>query len=81
MIVALGLESGSCLVHLLCSNLYITGIDYYTRREVCGLHILHFVHRFCIGFMVFIALWDIAHGALLQLLACKVPPCAGVAAQ
>jgi len=37
MVVAFGLGSGSCLVRFLCSNLFISGIDYYTRREVFGL--------------------------------------------
>jgi len=33
------------------------------------------------GFILFIVLWDIAHAAFLQLLACKEPPCDGVEAQ
>jgi len=31
MVVAFRLGSGSCLVCFLCSNLFIRGIDYYTR--------------------------------------------------
>jgi len=37
MVVVFGLGSGSCLVWFLCSNQFISGIDYYTRREVFGL--------------------------------------------
>jgi len=36
MVVSFGLASGSCLVHFCCSNLFISGIDYYTRHEVFG---------------------------------------------
>jgi len=37
----------------------------------------------CSGFILhsFIVLWDIAHAVILQLLACKEPPCDGVEAQ
>ena len=34
MVIEFGLGSGSCLVHFLCSNLFILGIDYYMRRKV-----------------------------------------------
>jgi len=81
MVVAFGLGSGSCLVRFLCSNLFISGIDYYTRREVFGSLKVYFIYRFCIGFILFIVLWDIAHAVFLQLLACKEPPCDGVEAQ
>jgi hypothetical protein len=81
MVVVLRLGSGSCLVRILYSNQYIGGIDYYTRREVFGLLRVYFIHRFCIGFIVFIVLWDIAHAEFLQLLACKEPSCDGVEAQ
>jgi hypothetical protein len=37
MVVMLGLRSGSGLVRFLCSNLFISGIDYYMRSEVFGL--------------------------------------------
>ena len=54
MVVAFGLGSGSCLVRFLCSNLFISGIDYYTRREVFGLLRVYFLfihsimgHRAC----------------------------------
>jgi hypothetical protein len=38
---------------------------------------------YCEGFIVylFIVLWDIAHAAYMQPLACKKPPCDGVEAQ
>jgi hypothetical protein len=42
---------------------------------------IDFIARFCVGFILFIVFWDIAHTALLQLLACKDPPCDGVEAQ
>jgi hypothetical protein len=32
-------------------------------------------------FYLFIVLWNIAHAVILQPLACKEPPCDGVAAQ
>jgi len=66
MIVVFGLGSDSCLVRFLCSNRYISGIDYYTRCQVIGSLRVHFMHRFCIGFILFIVLWDITHAAFLQ---------------
>jgi hypothetical protein len=36
MVVAFGLGSGSCIIRFLCSNPVISGIDYYTHREVFG---------------------------------------------
>ena len=86
MVVAFGLGSGSCLVRFLCSNLYISGIDYYTRREVFGSLKVYFIYGFCtgfifIGFSLFIVLWDIGHAACLQLLVCNEPPCDGVEAE
>ena len=86
MVVAFGLRSGSCLVGLLCSTQFISGIDYYTRREVFGSLKVSFIYGFCTGFIfiglgLFIVLWDIGHAACLQLLACKEPPCDGVEAQ
>ena len=86
MVVAFGLGSGSCLVRFLCSNLFISGIDYYTRREVFGSLKVYFIYGFCtgfifIGFSLFIVLWDIGHAACLQLLACNEPPCDGVEAE
>jgi hypothetical protein len=52
MVVSFGLGSGSCLVRLCCSNLFISGIDYYMRREVFGslrVHMIHSImgHRAC----------------------------------
>jgi len=51
MVVAFGLGSGSCIVHVLCSNLLISGIDYYTCREVFGSLRVYFIYEFCIGFI------------------------------
>jgi len=44
MVVAFGLGSGSCLVCFLCSNLFISGIEYYTHREVFGSLRVYFIH-------------------------------------
>jgi len=79
MVVAFGLGSGSCLVHFLCSNLFISHIDYYTRSEVFGSLKVYFIYAFCtgfiiIGFSLFIVLWHIGQAAFLQLRACKEPP-------
>ena len=81
MIVAFGLRSGSCLGCILCSNLFISHIEYYTRCEVFGLLRVCSIHGFCISFILVIVLWDIAHAVFLQLLACKKPPCDGIEAQ
>jgi hypothetical protein len=48
MVVAFGLGSGSCLVRFVCSNLCISGIDYYTRRKVFGSLKVYFI----IGFVL-----------------------------
>ena len=81
MVAAFGLGSGSCLVHFLCSILCISGIDYYTRHEVLGSLRVYFIYGICIGYILFIVLWDIVHAAFLQLLGCKEPPCDGVEAR
>jgi len=52
MVVAFGLGSGSCLVCVLCSNLSISGIDYYTRHEVFGSLKVYFIYGFWIGFIL-----------------------------
>jgi hypothetical protein len=85
MVVAFGLGSGSCLVCFLCSNLFSSGIGYYTRREVFGSLKIYFIDGFCtgfifVGFSLFIVIWDIGHAACLHLLACKEPPCDAVEA-
>jgi hypothetical protein len=82
MIAVFRLGCGSCLVCFLLFNLFITGIDYYTRRKVFGSLKVYFIYRFCTGFIVisfslFLVLWDIRHAVCLQLLACKEPPCDG----
>ena len=86
MVVAFRLESGSCLVCFLCSNLFISGIYYYMRREVFGSLKVYFIYGYCTGFIVigfslFMVLWDITHTTILQLLACKESPFDGVEAQ
>jgi len=81
MVIAFGLGSGSCLVRVLCSKIFISGIYYYMRREVFESLRVYFVYGFCIGFILLIVLWDIAHEVFLQLLACKEPTCDGVEAQ
>jgi hypothetical protein len=86
MVVAFRLWSGFCLVCFLPANLFISAIYYHTHREVFGSLKVYFIYGFCtgcifIGFSLFIVLWDIAHAALWQLLACKEPPCDGVEAQ
>ena len=80
MAFALGLGLGSCLVHFLGSNVFISGSDHYTHREVFGLLRDYVIYEFCIGFILFIVLWDIVHAAFLQLLVCKEPPFDGVEA-
>jgi hypothetical protein len=52
MVVAFGLGSGSGLIPFLCSHLFISGIDYYTRREVFGSLKVYFIYKFCIGFIL-----------------------------
>jgi hypothetical protein len=86
MVVVFGLGLGSCLVRFLCSNLFIPGIDYYTRREVFGSLKVYPIYAFCtgfifIGFGLFMVLWDIGHAASLQLLVCNEPHCDGVEAE
>jgi hypothetical protein len=86
MVVAFWLGSGACLVRFLRSNLFISGIDYYTRREVFGSLKVNFIYGFCtgfifIGFSLIIVLWDIGYAACLQLLACNEHPCDGVKAE
>jgi len=81
MVVVFVLGSSSCLVGFLCSHLFISGIDYYIRREVFKSLRVYLIYGFCIGFILFIVLWDIAHAAFLQLLACKEPLCDSVGAQ
>jgi len=58
MVVAFGLGSGSCLVHFLCSNRFISGIVYYIRREVFGSLKVYFIYGFCIGFIVLVSFYS-----------------------
>jgi len=45
MVVVSRLGLGSCLLHFLCSDLFISGIDYYTHCEGFGLLRVHSIHR------------------------------------
>jgi len=63
MVVAFGIGSGSCLVCFLCSTLFISGIDYYMHRKLFESLRVYFLHGFCIGFILFIVLWNIEHAA------------------
>jgi len=49
MVVVFGSGSGSCLVRFLCSNLFISGIDYWTHHKVSGSLRVRFMYGFCIG--------------------------------
>jgi len=73
MVVAIWLWSGSCPVEFLFSNLCISGMDNYTRHEIFGSVRVYFISCCCLGSILFIVLWDIAHATCLQLLAYKVP--------
>jgi len=44
MVVVFGLWLGSCLVPVLCANLFISGIEYYTCRKVLGLLGVHLIY-------------------------------------
>jgi len=58
MVVAFGLGLGPCLVRFLCSNLFISGMDYYTRREVFGSLKVYCIYRFCIGFILLVLFYS-----------------------
>jgi hypothetical protein len=58
MVVTFGLGSGSCLVHFLCYNLFIPGIEYYTRRKVFGSLNVYFIYRLCIGFILMVLFYS-----------------------
>jgi len=49
MVITFGLGSGSCVVFSLCSNVYISGRDYYSHRAVFGSLKVYFIDGFCIG--------------------------------
>jgi len=57
MVVAFRLGSGSCVFHFLCSNLLISGIDYYTHRKFFRSLKDYFIYRFCIG-SILLGLFD-----------------------
>ena len=75
------LRSGVSLVHFICSNICIPGIDHYKHCNVFGLLRVYFLYGFCIGCILFIVLCNIACAAFLHLMVCKEPPCGGVEAQ
>jgi hypothetical protein len=58
MVVAFALESGSCLVHFLCSDLFTSGIDYYTRCEVFASLKVYFNYWFYIGFILLVIFYS-----------------------
>jgi hypothetical protein len=58
MVVAFGLGSGRCLVPFHCGNLFSSGIDYYTGREVFGSLKVYFIYRFCISFLVLVLFYS-----------------------
>jgi hypothetical protein len=58
MVVAFRLGSCSCLVCFLCSDLFISGIDYYTRHEVFGSLKVYFIYRFCIGLILLVLFYS-----------------------
>jgi hypothetical protein len=58
MVVLFGLGSGSCLVYFLCSNLFISGIDYYTRHEVFGSLKVYFIYMFCSSFILMVIFYS-----------------------
>jgi len=65
IVVVTGLGSGFCLVRFLSSNLFISGIEYYMRRKVFESLRVYCIYGFCIGFFLFIVLWNIMHAAIL----------------
>jgi len=81
MVFIFRLGSGSCLVCLICCTQFMSGIDFYTHREVFGSFGVDLCYWFCIHSISFLVLRDITHAPLLQLLASKQPPCDGIEAQ
>jgi len=58
MVDVFGLGLGSCLVRFLCSNQYISSIDYSMCRKVFeSLHV-HYLHGLCIGFSLLVLLYS-----------------------
>ena len=56
MVVVFWSGLGSYLVQFLCSNLFISGIDCYMRREVFRSLKVYFMYGFCIGCIILIVL-------------------------
>jgi hypothetical protein len=61
MVDAFELESDPCHFHCLGSDQFISGIEYYTRCDVFGLHRVCFIYVLCIDFILFTVLWVIMH--------------------
>jgi len=72
--------NGCCIevrvVFLFCSFSFVL---IYVSQPLIITHVARFLHRS--GCNLIIVSWDIPHAALLQLLACKDPPCDAVEAQ
>jgi hypothetical protein len=79
--VTFGMGLSSCLDRLLYFALCISAIDYYWRHAVFQSLRVHSIYWVCIGFVLFIVLWHIAHAVFLPLLPCKEPPCDDVEAE
>jgi hypothetical protein len=71
MVVVFALVLGSFLVCFLCSSQFISAIDYYMHREVCGSLT---VYSICF-------IMGILFAECLQHLVFKEPPCDAVEAQ
>ena len=54
MVVAFGSRSGSCPVYFIYSDLFISGIDYYTQREVFESLRVYCIYGMSIGLILFI---------------------------
>jgi hypothetical protein len=51
MAVAFRLGWGSCIVRFLCTDLFISGIYYYTSHEGFGSLKVYLIYGFCTGFI------------------------------
>jgi len=62
MVGAFQLGLGSCLGCFFCSNLFISGIDCYTRREVFGSLKIYCIYGFCISFILLVLFYSQYYG-------------------
>jgi len=81
MVVAFRSGSCSCLLRVLCSNLFIRHLLLHMLRGFWIAQGLLCLWVIFIGFSLFIVVWNITHVAFLQLLAGKEPPCDCIEAQ